>query len=146
MVHCVRVKCLSPKATLPIQATPGAAGYDLTAISVERNEELNSWSYDTGIALEIPKGYEGQLRARSNLSKRGAYFPLGIGTIDSDYRGTIRAIFIGTRKPYEIGERIAQLVIVKVETPTFEVVNDLENTDRGVGAFGSTGTGRIHSV
>jgi len=142
----IRVKCLSPNATLPTPATPGAAGYDLTSVSVERNEELNSWTYDTGLALEIPFGYEGQLRARSNLSKKGAYFPLGIGTIDSDYRGTIRVVFVGTRKPYEVGERLAQLIISKVEAPLFEAADSLDETARGIGAFGSTGTGRIHSV
>ena len=142
----IKMQSLSPNAALPTKATSGAAGYDLTAVSVERNEELNSWTYDTGIALEIPPGYEGQLRPRSNLSKKGAYFPLGIGTIDSDYRGTIRAIFIGHRRPYEVGERIAQLVIAKVEDCSFETADSLEETQRGSGGFGSTGTGRIDNV
>jgi dUTP pyrophosphatase len=142
----IKMQRLSPKAILPLKATPGAAGYDLTAVSVERNEELNSWTYDTGVALEIPEGYEGQLRARSNVAKKGVYLANGVGTIDSDYRGSIRAVFIGTLKPYEVGERIAQLVLAKVETCNFQVVESLDETTRGEGGFGSTGTGRMSNV
>lgn len=142
----IKMQRLSPKAVLPTKATTGSAGYDITAVSVERNEELNSWTYDTGIAIEIPQGYEAQLRSRSNVAKRGVYLSMGVGTIDSDYRGTIRAVFIGTHKPYEIGERIAQLVFAKVEACNFEVVDSLEETERGIGGFGSTGTGRISNV
>lgn len=142
----IKMQRLSPKAILPIKATDGAAGYDLTAVSVVRNEELNAWTYDTGIALEIPSGYEGQLRARSSVVKKGVYLANGVGTIDSDYRGTVRVVFIGRRKPYEVGERIAQLIVAKVETCNFEVVDSLEKTARGTGGFGSTGTGRINNV
>jgi dUTP pyrophosphatase len=142
----IRLQRLSPLATPPSQASSGAAGYDLTAISVEHNAELNSWTYDTGIALEIPTGYEGQLRARSSISRRGAYMAMGVGTIDSDYRGPIRAVFISKLQPYAVGERIAQLVVARVEACTFESVDQLSETDRGLGGFGSTGTGSIPNV
>lgn len=142
----ISLQQLSPKASLPVRASTGAAGYDLTAISLVHNSELDSWTYDTGIAIKIPEGYEGQLRARSSICKRGAYLANGVGTIDSDYTGSIKAVFISKTKPYELGERIAQLIIAKVESCEFIPVTSLEETERGSGGFGSTGTGSLINV
>ena len=108
-------------------------------------EQINSytWAYDTGLAFEIPDGYEGQLRARSSIFKTGCFLANGVGTLDSDYRGPVRLIFIGPTQPYQVGDRIAQLVVAKVETCNFQVVDDLDQTDRGQGGFGSTGMGTL---
>jgi dUTP pyrophosphatase len=97
----------------------------------------------TGFAVEIPPGYEGQVRARSGLALRhGLYLPNAPGTIDSDYRGEIQVIVQnGGSEPVTIrrGERIAQLVIVPVARPVFEEVSALSPTSRGPGGFGHTG-------
>ena len=138
----IRIQRLSPTAVMPIRATKGAAGYDLTAISLE-NPLPNVWMYDTGLAFEIPEGYEGQLRPRSSIYKTGCFLANGVGTLDSDYRGSVRLIFIGPKQPYQPGERIAQLIVAKVESCNFQVVESLEESARGNGGFGSTGVGTL---
>lgn len=138
----LRIQRLHPDARLPLRASQGAAGYDLTAVSMDRLSDY-IWSYDTGLAFEIPDGYEGQLRARSSIYKTGCFLANGVGTLDSDYRGSVRLIFIGPKQPYQVGDRIAQLVVAKVETCNFHVVEDLSQSDRGQGGFGSTGMGTL---
>ena len=97
----------------------------------------------TGLYISIPVGYEAQVRARSGLAiKHGITLANGIGTIDSDYRGEIGVILINLgQEAYTInrGDRIAQLVIVKYERVEFELVSDLDSTERGEGGFGHTG-------
>ncbi len=97
----------------------------------------------TGIYVEIPEGYEGQVRARSGLAiKKGIGLVNGIGTIDSDYRGELCVPLINWgSEPFEIqdGDRIAQLVIAKYERVQIELVQELGDTDRGEGGFGHTG-------
>ena len=98
----------------------------------------------TGIYLEIPEGYEVQIRARSGLAiKRGIGLVNGIGTIDSDYRGEIQiGLHNLSAEPYTVqpGERIAQMIIMPYFAPVIEEVTSLTETDRGAGGFGSTGT------
>ena len=98
----------------------------------------------TGIAIALPQGFECQVRSRSGLAAKHGIFALNApGTIDSDYRGEIKVILANSGKqPYAIqpGERIAQLVIARYETVQWELVDSLDETDRGVGGFGSTGT------
>lgn len=140
----MKVKKLNEDAQLPTRATNGSAGYDLYL-----SEDIKIYGgrielCKTGIAIEIPEGYEGQIRCRSSLAKKGLMVANGIGTIDSDYRGEIGVLiynspYIGDMAYLTKGERIAQIVFNKVEEAIFEVVDDLCDTDRGEGGFGSTG-------
>lgn len=133
---------------LPQKQTDLASGFDLRANIKEPIilEQSKVNIIPTGIFLEIPEGYEGQVRARSGLaSKHGITLVNGIGTIDSDYRGEIKVILMNlTKESYTItpGSRIAQLIFTPIVYPTFvEVENkeDLEDSVRGEGGFGSSG-------
>lgn len=130
---------------LPAYETKGSAGVDLQAY-VENPivlKQLERALVPTGISIEIPEGYEAQVRARSGLAiKHGISLVNGIGTIDSDYRGEIKVILINLGdKDFIInnGDRIAQMVFIKHEQANFELVEDLASTERGAGGFGHTG-------
>ena len=135
---------LEEGAQAPTYQTDGAAGMDLR--SVEEAELLpgERQLVRTGIRIEIPRGYEGQVRPRSGLALRHGNSVVNTpGTIDSDYRGEIAVILINHGQDVvklEKGERIAQLVICPVSRAEIEVVATLEETKRGEGGFGSTGT------
>lgn len=130
---------------LPQYQTQGASGLDLRA---DINEELILKPMErvlvpTGLALAIPQGYEGQVRARSGLAlKNGIALVNAPGTIDADYRGELKVILINlSKEEFKInrGDRIAQLVIQAVCQPQIHEVESLDNTQRGEGGFGSTG-------
>lgn len=130
---------------LPAYETKGSAGVDLQAY-VESPVVLKPMEralVPTGISIEIPEGYEAQVRARSGLAiKHGISLVNGIGTIDSDYRGEIKVILINLGdKEFTInsGDRIAQMVFIKHEQASFELVEVLGDTERGAGGFGHTG-------
>lgn len=130
---------------LPKFMTAGSAGMDLFA-NVENEIIVNQGSFKlipTGIAITLPVGFEAQIRPRSGLAvKYGISIVNTPGTIDSDYRGEINVIMINFGdKPFVInrGDRIAQMVINKIEIPEIIEVDCLEETQRGVGGFGSTG-------
>lgn len=130
---------------LPKYMTKGSAGMDLYA-NVDKTIEIKPSEIkliSTGIAISIPNGYEAQIRPRSGLAlKHGISFVNTPGTIDSDYRGEINVIAINfSDKPFVIsrGDRIAQMVINKVELPEIIEVETLDSTERGEGGFGSTG-------
>lgn len=144
-MQTVRVKKLHPDAHLPTYGSAEAAGADLYAcleapVTIEPGETF--W-VPTGIALEVPKGCAGLVFARSSMgAKRGLAPANKVGVIDSDYRGEIRVVLLNHSKfPQTVapGERIAQFVIVPVIAPAFCEVEDLTDTDRGTGGFGSTG-------
>lgn len=139
---------------LPEFKTLGSAGMDICANFQYINDGTSDslgyvdipkgeiYRIPTGIYLEIPNGYECQVRSRSGLAKEGICVINSPGTIDSDYRGEICILLINhSDYAYQInhGDRIAQLVFNKVEQPEFYVVDQLESTDRGEGGFGSTG-------
>ena len=131
---------------LPQYETAGSAGMDLRA-NLEEPITLQSLErklIPTGLFIELPMGYEAQIRPRSGLSyKKGLSLPNTPGTIDSDYRGELKVIMINlSPEPQTItdGERIAQMVIAKYEQVTLEEVENLSDTKRGTGGFGSTGT------
>jgi dUTP pyrophosphatase len=136
----VRIKKLSPNAILPSYAKEGDAGMDLTAIS--KQEGLAYIEYGTGLAIEIPEGYVGLVFPRSSISKTGLDLCNAVGMIDSGYRGEIMARFrkIVVGGDYSIGDRIAQLMILPYPQITLEESDELSETDRGQGAFGSTNT------
>lgn len=130
---------------LPAYATLGAAGMDVHA---HLTEAITLAPFErvlipTGLFIELPHGYEAQLRARSgNALKRGLILPNAPATIDADYRGEIGVILANISQEVQIilpGDRIAQMVIAKHEQVQWQLVNNLGNTDRGAGGFGSTG-------
>jgi len=130
---------------VPVSASKFSSGVDL--FSAENHELLIKPNevklVSTGIKIDIPEGYEGQVRPRSGLAvKHGITVLNSPGTIDSDYRGTIKVILINLgEKAFSIkrGDRIAQLVIQKIYFPNFNVVQSLNNTKRGEGGFGHSG-------
>ena len=132
---------------LPQYATESSAGVDLRAAISEpiTLEPLQRAMVPTGLYMEIPKGYEGQVRPRSGLAAKHGVTVLNTpGTIDADYRGEIRVILVNlSSQAFEIqpGERIAQMVFARHETAQWEEVSELEESARGAGGFGSTGRG-----
>lgn len=141
----LRVKKLNSKAVLPTYGSAEAAGADMyacldTPVTIEAGE---SFFIPTGLALEIPRGCAGLVVARSSMgAKRGLAPANKVGVIDSDYRGEVRVVLHNHGKTAQTvcpGERVAQLLIVPVTTPTFEESDCLSDTERGSGGFGSTG-------
>ncbi len=131
---------------LPSYATDGSAGLDLRA-AVEKPVVLKPFQrvlIPTGFIFEIPEGYEGQVRPRSGLAlKKGVTVLNSPGTIDSDYRGEVKVILINLGQEevvIERGERIAQLVIAPVTRAELVEVEEVSQTSRGAGGFGSTGS------
>lgn len=130
---------------LPSYKTSGSAGMDIHAFLEETVTlaSLEKRLIPTGLFIELPVGYEAQIRPRSGLAiKKGLSMPNTPGTIDSDYRGELRVPIINLSKEMQSiapGERIAQMVIAKHETISWKVVEQLSDTDRGEGGFGSTG-------
>ena len=135
----------NPDLPLPSRATAHAAGYDVR--SAEDTVALDVGEIrlvSTGLVMELPAGVECQVRPRSGLSlKHGITLPNSPGTIDPDYRGELKVIMQNLGKgrfTLERGERIAQLVFARFETPEVREVEELSSTERGSGGFGSTGT------
>ncbi|HPP31086.1 MAG TPA: dUTP diphosphatase, partial [Soehngenia sp.] len=130
---------------LPEYKTVGAAGLDLCAFLTEpiKINPLERALIPTGIYMEIPNGYEAQIRGRSGLAlNHGITLANGVGTIDSDYRGEIKIILINLgNKPFVVnnGDRIAQMVFTKYERADFIVVDEISETTRGKNGFGHTG-------
>lgn len=140
----VRFKKLHPEARAPERATDGAAGFDLTAVEITRDEKNNVHSIDTGIAVEIPHGFVGLLFPRSSIFKTGQILANCVGVIDSDYRGPIKLNFSPLKDallqpPYQVGDRVGQLILMPILEVELEEANDLEETKRGQGGFGSSG-------
>ena len=128
---------------LPTYATPGAAGMDVVAAEDFDLEPGQRHAVATGFRVAIPDGYEIQVRPRSGLAfKHGISVPNTPGTIDSDYRGEIKVLLInhGTEPfPIRRGDRIAQMMLAVCTVAEFDEVDELSDTDRGAGGFGSTG-------
>jgi dUTP pyrophosphatase len=144
-MNTIRVKKLNPNAVLPTYGSAEAAGADLyacleTPVIIQPGE--TAW-IPTGLSLEVPKGCAGLIYARSSMGvKRGLAPANKVGVIDSDYRGEIRVVLLNhgkTPQTVENGERVAQFLITPVFTPAYEEVDELTDTERGVGGFGSTG-------
>lgn len=142
----VKFRKVHPDAVLPRYQTAGAAGMDLVGIESRALRTGQRHLFDTGLEIEIPPGFEGQVRSRSGLaSKRGIAVLNSPGTIDCDYRGRVYVLLVNTGLGVEsvlAGERIAQLVIAPVAQAEIVLVEELSETDRGAGGFGSTGSGQ----
>lgn len=139
----VKLKKLHPDAKIPSYQSKGAAGFDFCSIE-KKVIKAGEWELvKTGLAFEIAEGYELQVRPRSGLAlKNGISVLNSPGTVDSDYRGEICVILINHSKvdfSIEVGDRIAQGVIAKVEQVGFMEVENLSDTQRGEGGFGSSG-------
>lgn len=141
----VKFKKLNDKAITPRYAKEGDAGLDMFCISEEKTD--NYIEYDTGIALEIPKGYVGLLFPRSSNSKKDLLLCNSVGVVDSGFRGSIRFRFktvtnglkvkVNT-STYEVGDACGQLMIIPYPTVELHEVDQLSDTERGEGGFGST--------
>jgi dUTP pyrophosphatase len=142
----ILIKRLSKEVSLPKYKTSGSSGMDLAA-NINANININPGKtaiIPTGLALSIPKGFEVQIRPRSGLATKQKISVLNTpGTIDSDYRGEIKVILINLGQEsfkVEKGLRIAQMVVCPIVQAQLKEVDDLSETERGKGGFGSTGT------
>lgn len=159
----VRFKKLNEKAVMPTKAHATDAGFDLTATSREVDDDNGSVVYGTGIAVEIPEGYVGFVFPRSSICKKDLALSNAVGVIDAGYRGEIMAKFKPTLpawegeddgktetlvggysecefvESYEVGDRIAQLIILPYPEVEFVEADSLSGSERGEGGYGSTG-------
>ena len=141
----IKMKKLSPRAIIPSYMTELSSGMDIYACLNNSIDILpmERQLIPTGISISLPKGYEAQIRPRSGLAlKYGITLLNSPGTIDADYRGEIKIILINlSNKAFKVnhGDRIAQMIISKVEKANIEIVETLDETNRGEGGFGSTG-------
>jgi len=141
----VKIKKLNPKAVIPSYATSGDAGMDLIATSII-SETPSQITYGLGIALEIPEGFVGLVFPRSSIRKTRLQLSNSVGVIDSGYRGELQATFnkITTtienqKNDYKVGDRVCQIMIIPYPPIEFIEADELSNTERGEGGFGSTG-------
>lgn len=140
----LKFKKLQEDAIIPEYKSLGAAGMDISTVESVLLEPMQFKIVKTGLACAVEEGYEVQVRPRSGMAcKKGITVINTPGTIDSDYRGEVGVGLINL-SPVPVlighGERIAQLVVNKIEQPEIEVVSELDETERGSGGFGSTGT------
>ena len=127
-------------AVIPSYSKVGDAGLDLTVVSRREIDEYHV-EYDFGISLESPSWFVGFIFPRSSIYKKQQVLSNSVGVIDSGYRGSIKAVMIGNveRFMYDVGERAAQLIIMPYPMIEFEEVDELSETERGDGGYGSTG-------
>tara|TARA_Y100000593_G_C4319314_1_gene342836 strand:+ start:2388 stop:2801 length:414 start_codon:yes stop_codon:yes gene_type:complete len=134
----LKYKKLSNKAIEPQYANLGDAGLDLTATSIRHCPEFIE--FGTDLAFEIEEGYAGLLFPRSSISKTGHRMLNSVGVIDSCYRGEVKIRMSWTNQsPYDIGDKVGQLVIIELPKLVIEEVKELSDSSRGVGGFGSSG-------
>lgn len=136
----IKFKKLDIKALIPFYAKNGDAGMDLVATTMVGDGRFIE--YGTDLAVEIPRGYVGYIFPRSSISKTDHYLRNSVGVVDSGYRGEIKVRMsvpaLGAVR-YSVGDKIAQLIIMKLPWIDIEEVYELSETDRGEGGFGSTG-------
>jgi dUTP pyrophosphatase len=139
----IKVNRLNYLAVIAQYQTKGAAGMDLHSTDQLVIKPGERTLVGTGLSIQLPKGFEAQIRSRSGLAiKQGIVCLNSPGTIDSDYTGEIKVILMNhSQEPFlvKVGERVAQMVVARVEQATFFEVKELEFTERGSGGFGSTG-------
>ena len=138
----VKIKKLNPNAVIPTYAKSGDAGMDLVATKIISNTTFDV-TYGTDLAMEIPKGFVGLIFPRSSIRKYELILSNSVGVIDSGYRGELQATFKKENGldslAYKVGDRIAQIMIIPHPEIEFEEVDELSDTERGDGGFGSTG-------
>ena len=137
----LQVKILRENAVLPVRGSVGAAGYDLCAAGSCVIPSRGKGTVETGLAVALPVGTYARIAPRSGLAIRN-FIDVGVGVVDSDYRGEIKVVlFNHSAEDFKVqaGDRIAQLILERIETPQVKKVATLDDTDRGAGGFGSTG-------
>jgi dUTP pyrophosphatase len=138
----VRIKKLNENAVIPSYAKDGDAGMDLVATRIISNTTFDV-SYGTDLAMEIPNGFVGLVFPRSSIRKYELALSNSVGVIDSGYRGELQATFKKENGldslAYKVGDRIAQIIIIPYPPIEFEEADELSDTERGEGGFGSTG-------
>jgi dUTP pyrophosphatase len=138
----IKIKKLHNRAVIPKYAKTGDAGLDLVATEII-NKEPFQITYGTGLAMEIPAGYVGLIYPRSSIRKYDLSLTNCVGVIDSGYRGEIQATFRRHKgvasTDYEVGDKIAQIIIVPYPSIEFIETDELSETERGTGGFGSSG-------
>lgn len=136
----IKVKKIHPQAVLPVKAHLSDAGFDLYATSKTYDND-NNVVYGCGLAFEIPDGYMGLVFPRSSNAKKSLLLSNSVGVIDAGYRGEVTAKFkkICDGLEYNLGERFAQLIILPIPNVVFNLVNELSDSERGTGGYGSTG-------
>lgn len=139
----LKIKKLNDKARTPVRADPGSSGMDLHATEAALILPGEKQLVGTGLAMEVPIGYEVQIRPRSGLAAKNGVTVLNTpGTVDASYRGEVKVILFNTSPvtfEVKVGDRIAQAVVAVVPEVTVEEVSELSDTARGAGGFGSTG-------
>ncbi len=142
----VKIKKLSPDAVIPSYATVGSAGMDVTAISKEYDDKNDCWVYHTGLSFQLPEGYVMLIFPRSSNRKTNYYLANHVGVLDSDYTGELMLMYkyrdnniTPAAPPYQVGDRIGQIIIMPYPKVEFLEVEELAKTERGDGGFGSTG-------
>lgn len=137
----VKIKRLTPNSVIPSYAKEGDAGLDLTAVSKTIDDSGNV-VYGTGLAFEIPQGYVGLVFPRSSNAKKDLWLTNSVGVIDSGYRGEVifkyRPVSFKERE-YMIGERVGQIIIMPYPYIEFEEADELSETERSTGGYGSSG-------
>jgi dUTP pyrophosphatase len=139
----VKIKKLHVDAVIPAYSKPGDAGMDLTAVTATQDQYGNV-VYGIGLAFEIPEGHVGLLFPRSSNSKTDLYLTNHVGVVDSGYRGEIMFKFrpvngLLNAKVFQVGDRVGQIMILPYPSIEFDEVDELTNSERGDGGFGSTG-------
>ena len=141
----IKIKKLHPKAVIPNYAKIGDAGMDMVITDIKGETEWNI-SYGFGISMEIPEGFMGLVFPRSSIRKTDLILSNSVGVIDSGYRGELQATFnkITTtienqKNDYKVGDRVCQIMIIPYPPIEFIEADELSNTERGEGGFGSTG-------
>ncbi len=140
----VKIKKLKENAVIPKYAKDGDAGMDLIATDII-SENTKKITFGTGLAIEIPDGFVGLVFPRSSIRDYDLTLSNCVGVVDSGYRGEIKATFNKTNHSlqriddYKVGDRIAQIIILPYPKVLFREVEELSNTERGKGGFGSTG-------
>ncbi len=141
----VKIKKIVDTAVIPQYAKPGDAGMDLTSTSYYYDANNDNYVYGTGLAVEIPEGFVGLVFPRSSNRKTQHYLTNHVGVIDSGYRGEIMLTFkhrddiFSSDRPYNVGDRIGQIIIMPYPTIEFVESDELSETERGTGGHGSTG-------
>lgn len=141
----VKIKKLNPRANIPSYANPGDAAMDVTAIAYEEvitPEGAHYFEYHTGLAFEVPKGYVMLIFPRSSVSNKSFVLANSVGVLDSGYRGELKVRFKPTDENYilyNVGDRVAQIMIIPYPEVKFNEVDTLEDSVRGEGGFGSSG-------
>jgi dUTP pyrophosphatase len=140
----VKIKKLVEHAVIPKYAKLGDAGMDLVAVDAAYNPDDDYIEYGTGLAVEIPEGHMGLIFPRSSCTKTPLVLGNGVGVVDSGYRGEVCVRFKRIKEDrehqeYQVGDRVAQLIIVPYPSVELEEVEELSESERSTGGFGSTG-------